>query len=175
MINCNKLVILNSEQMKQHIFFDAEGTLYVTNEGKDYNDFWNGEHTLERALEFFHLDEGMIEFLTYLKRSGYVLYVVSKHIDELLLGLLEYFGITDFFNEIMINGDKGQRINDYISRRNISPEECVMFGDHFDLDIDPVIRVGVDAILVSREYNRNVDAFRVDRIHDYFIRNVINN
>ena len=77
-----------------HLFFDAEGTLYETKNNYEYIDFWNGEHSLERAKKIFRLNDEIKIVLDKMKKKGIPMYVVSKHEEELLPELLLYFGIN---------------------------------------------------------------------------------
>lgn len=142
--------------MEAHIFFDAEGTLYVPKSGYTYSDFWMGEQSIERAIEIFQLDIGIKEMLKNLKEDHKHLHVVSKHKEDLLPGLLDSFGILDLFETIIINGNKGERIKEFIDKNDIAKDDCAMFGDTFDIDIKPVEKQGIRSYLVDRDYNREL-------------------
>jgi FMN phosphatase YigB (HAD superfamily) len=145
-----------------HIFFDAEGTLYVTKKGRHYSEFWEGERTIENAKRIFELDKTMHKLLEMLKTKKIPMYLVSKHDHEqLLLELLEHFDVKDYFQEILLNGDKGQRIRELANRKNIPLNHCYMLGDQYNLDIEPVQKVGAKAFLVERKHNRHYSGQKV--------------
>jgi len=135
----------------KHLFLDAEGTLYLPRKGYTARDFWKGEHTIERATEMFEIPDNVISTLAEMRKSGVVMHVVSLHLEGLLAKLLDSLGIGHFFHDLIINGDKGKRIEAYASEHGISRNDCLMVGDRYDLDIAPVHARGIRAILLDRE------------------------
>lgn len=134
------------------VFFDAEGTLYVSRKGKCLEDFWShGELTLERAIDYFELNEGVKKTLEELLKKRMVIAVVSVHKDHLLPNLLEHFGISDFFEEIMINGDKGRLMSTFLWERGIRKEDALMVGDTYEIDIEPAIREGIRSLQMGED------------------------
>ncbi len=132
------------------VFLDAEGTLYVTKEERTYSDFWDkGEHSLERAIEHFRINDGVVETLQRLKDMEIEMVVVSKHNPELLPSLLEHLGISDYFTEIMINGNKGDKMMRFLKKRNIPKDEAVIVGDTHEIDIKPAQEVGIKGYLLG--------------------------
>lgn len=149
----------------RHVFLDAEGTLYVPKHGRSRWEFW-ADPSPELALEFFELDEGVKEALDALRGEVDTLCVASRNTDAILSALLDKFGIRGYFDEILLNGDKGKNIVRYLSERGLDRDEAVMVGDMPRLDIFPVKSRGVEAILVDRVYNRCVDAERISGVKD---------
>ena len=152
--------------IKYHIFFDAEGTLYIPKNNFSYNDFWDGEHTLKRAKKTFKLDNGVKDLLKKLRKANFPMYIVSKHNYELLHNLLSHFKIKYYFTEIFINGNKGKRIKEVIKKKKISKNYCIMIGDIYELDILPVIKIGIKAIIINREYNTHIQAPRINNYNE---------
>jgi len=139
------------------VFFDAEGTLYVTKEERTYSDFWDkGEHSLERAIEHFRLNDGVVETLQRLKDMEVEMVVVSKHNPELLPSLLEHLGISNYFTEIIINGDKGDMMMSFLKERSIPKDEAVIVGDTHEIDIKPAQKVGIKGYLLGGKELGNV-------------------
>ncbi|MCX6658178.1 MAG: hypothetical protein NTY62_05780, partial [Euryarchaeota archaeon] len=68
--------------------------------------------------------------------------------------------------DIMLNGDKGKQIAQYLSRRGLRRDESVMVGDMPVLDLYPVRRLGIEAILVDRIYNSWAKAARIRGVSD---------
>ena len=144
----------------RHIFLDAEGTLYVPKGSRSRWVFW-ADPTPEAALEFFELDDGVYEALKQLRGQADTLCLVSRNTEDILSALLNKFGIADCFDKIMLNGDKGKQIERYLYQNGLRKEESLMVGDMPSLDLFPVRRAGIEAVLVDRIYNRWAKAERI--------------
>jgi phosphoglycolate phosphatase-like HAD superfamily hydrolase len=149
----------------KHVFLDAEGTLYVPKNGKSRWEFW-ANPSPEAAVEFFELDRGVKESLEQLRSQVDTLCLVSKNPEDILRALLDKFGIRHLFDDIMLNGDKGKQIAQYLSRRGLRRDESVMVGDMPVLDLYPVRRLGIESILVDRIYNSWAKAVRIRGVSD---------
>ena len=155
----------NAERRFKHVFLDAEGTLYVPRGGRMAWEFW-ADPSAERAPSFFELDEGVDEALEHLRSMADTLCIVSMNSEPILDALLDEFGIRGHFDEVILNGNKGKQIVKCLRRRGLDIREAVMVGDTPRLDLFPVRKMGVEAILVDRPYNRSVDAERIAGIKD---------
>lgn len=155
----------HKSQRFKHVFLDAEGTLYVPHRGRTAWEFW-ADPSPEHAKDFFVLDEGVREALGALRGSVDSLCIASKNSKEVLDALLEDFGIRDCFDEILLNGDKGRQILEYLRARGHDRRDAVMVGDTPVLDIFPLQRAGIEAILVDRPYNRWADVERIRGIRE---------
>lgn len=149
----------------KNVFLDAEGTLYVPKNGKSRWEFW-ANPSPEAAVEFFELDRGVKESLERLRSQVGTLCLVSKNPEDILVALLDKFGIRHLFDDIMLNGDKGKQIAHYLSKRGLRRDESIMVGDMPVLDLYPVRRLGIEAILVDRTYNTWARATRIRGISD---------
>jgi len=149
----------------KHVFLDAEGTLYVPKDGRSRWEFW-ADPSPEAALDFFELDTGVLEALVKLRERVDSLCIVSMNREEILDALLDRFDIRDMFDAVLLNGDKGKRIMEYLDAHGFDRSEAVMVGDMPVLDLYPVRAVGVEAILVDRRYNRKAKAERISGIRD---------
>jgi len=149
----------------KHVFLDAEGTLYVPKKGRSRWEFW-ANPSPEAALEFFELDRGVKEALEELRERVDTLCIVSKNPAEILDALLVKFGIRHLFDEIMLNENKGKLIANYLYRKGFRREDSVMVGDMPSLDLFPVRKVGIEAVLVDRDYNSWVKAERIRGVSD---------
>ncbi|MEM4277259.1 MAG: HAD hydrolase-like protein [Thermoplasmata archaeon] len=162
-------VVCNDNQSEprkfRHIFLDAEGTLYVPKYGRSRWEFWVAPSP-EHALDFFELDEGVPEALEKLRREVDTLCVVSRNTAQILEAILTRFGIRHYFDAILLNGDKGEKISRYLEERGLDKQDAVMVGDTPSLDLHPVLRAGICAILVDRDYNRTVRAERIKGIRE---------
>ena len=152
---------------KFFIFFDAEGTLYIPKTGHSYSDFWDkGPHSLERAKNIFKLDRKAKAVLRELRKLGIPMYIMSIHDETILPGLLNHFKIKHFFEDILINGDKGARISTYTINHQIPTNRCIMVGDRPEIDIIPVKMEGISTILIDREYNKDFITSRINNLDD---------
>lgn len=149
----------------KHVFLDAEGTLYVPHRGRSNWEFW-ADPSAEHARDFFVLDEGVREALLTLRGRVDSLCIASRNSEPILNALLEDFGIEECFDEVLVNGNKGRRIAKYLAQRGLERDEAVMVGDTPGLDIFPVRRAGIEAILVDRPYNRWADAERIKGVRE---------
>lgn len=138
----------------KHIFLDAEGTLYVPKGRKSRWEFWNNHPSPEAAVDFFELDKGVVEAIKAIRSRADTLCLVSWNTEPVLAALLEKYGLEHCFDAIMINGDKGKRIAKYLRENGFRKEEAVMVGDMPTLDLFPLRRAGIEAVLVDRPYNR---------------------
>jgi len=149
----------------KHVFLDAEGTLYIPRGGKSTWEFW-ADPSPRHAREFFELDEGVAEALSSLRCRVDSLCIASRNTKPILDALLDDFGIRDFFDEVLLNGNKGKQISKYLAERGYDRKDAVMVGDTPVLDLYPVRKAGVEAILVDRPYNRMVDAERIKGVRE---------
>jgi len=154
-----------NERKFKHVFLDAEGTLYVPRHGRSRWEFWTNPSP-ELALEFFELDDGVREALVKIRERSDTLCIASRNSPEILAALLDKFGIREFFDEILLNGNKGKNVSRCLSRRGLSKEDALMVGDMPRLDVFPLKEHGIEAILVDRVYNRYADAERIAGIKD---------
>jgi len=149
----------------KHVFLDAEGTLYVPHSGRTTWEFW-ADPSPEHARTFFELDEGVADALASIRGRADNLCIVSRNTKPILDLLLDDFGIRDFFDEVILNGNKGKQIARYLSQRGLERRDAVMVGDSPVLDLYPVRRAGIEAILVDRPYNRCADAERIKGVRE---------
>lgn len=152
-------------QRFKHVFLDAEGTLYVPHRGRTTWEFW-ADPSPEHARDFFELDEGIVDALISLRARVDSLCIASRNTKPILDVLLDDFGIRDFFDEVLLNGSKGKQIARYLAQRGYDRSEAVMVGDTPVLDLYPVRRAGIEAILVDRPYNRWADAERIKGVRE---------
>jgi phosphoglycolate phosphatase-like HAD superfamily hydrolase len=149
----------------KHIFLDAEGTLYVPKHGRSRWEFW-ANPSPESAEEFFELDAGVEDALKLLRKKAQTLGLVSWNSYPVLKALLRKFKLNDYFDCILVNGDKGERIEKYLERNGLRKDEAIMIGDMPNLDLYPVRKAGIDAILVDRDYNWYVKAERIKGVNE---------
>lgn len=151
----------------KHIFLDAEGTLYVPRAGKSRWRFWDNPSP-EDAVDFFELDKGVLEAVKAIRSRAETLCLVSRNTAPILAAMLHKYGLERTFDCIMLNGDKGKNIEKYLRAHGYRKEDAVMVGDMPTLDLFPVRRAGIEAILVDRPYNRWVKGVeRIKGLNDF--------
>lgn len=98
------------------------------------------------------------EILFYLKEKGYRLSVVSNfdHAPA-ALGLLEKFGISDFFEHIVISEEVGWRkphrkIFEFaLAKLGESPSDAIFIGDNPEADVMGSSSCGIDSVWIKRK------------------------
>lgn len=149
----------------KHVFLDAEGTLYVPKGGRSRWEFW-ASPSPDEAVKFFELDKGVVEALSLLREEVDTLCLVSRNSESILGALLKKFNIDGYFDGIMLNGNKGKQIENYLARHGLRKEDAIMVGDMPSLDLYPVRKAGVDAVLIDRAYNRYARAERIKGVYE---------
>ena len=149
----------------KHVFLDAEGTLYVPKNGMSRWYFW-ARPSPEEAVRFFELDKGVVEALEKLRAEVDTLCLVSLNSEPVLDAILDHFKLRRFFDCVMVNGNKGHRIERYLKERGLNKADAVMVGDTPTLDLYPVIRAGVHSVLIDRDYNRGHAAERIRGVYE---------
>jgi len=149
----------------KHVFLDAEGTLYVPRNGMSRWYFW-ARPTPEDAIRFFELDKGVIAALEKLRSEVDTLCLVSLNSEPVLDAILDHFDLRRFFDEVMVNGNKGDRIARYLKEHGFSKADSLMVGDTPGLDLYPVVKAGVHSILIDRDYNRGHAAERIKGVYE---------
>lgn len=148
-----------------HVFFDAEGTLWEPRPGRTIHDFWE-DPSRARAQAVFTLTPGIQATLDALRERGLTLVVMSKHDPDLLPGILADFGLRRFFDDVLVDDDKGPRVARWLNERNVPPARAVMVGDRAEYDIRPLADHGVVGVLLDRTYNRRAGHLRIRRVED---------
>jgi FMN phosphatase YigB (HAD superfamily) len=147
------------------VFFDAEGTLWIPRRGRDLTEFW-ADPTPANARRVFRVTPGIRTLLARLQRAGLRLVVLSRHNEEILPRLLEIFRLARHFEDVLVNGDKGERAAHWLRTHGVPRRAAIMIGDRDDLDIRPLARVGIRAFLLDRPYNRASPAPRLSDPRD---------
>lgn len=154
--------------MIRFIFFDGDGVLWKPIGGIHPRNIWikvwKQVYSREEAISRFVLDEDAKMILDHFMKKGKYLVLLSaspyapKEAQKNLEDLCSHFGIAKFFDEIWATANypeaKGEKIAEILKRRKGRPDEAVMIGDSLKWDIRSANRVGVQAILLARQYNK---------------------
>lgn len=117
------------------------------------------ERYTETGIYENRLYPGVQELLQKLRRDGYLLAVASSKPERFVLKVLDYFGLTGYFHEIVgseMNGSrtsKSEVIEETLKRLGLQNhrEQVLMVGDK-EHDVLGARAAGVDCIAVSYGY-----------------------
>jgi putative hydrolase of the HAD superfamily len=113
------------------------------------------------SMNAFYLEEmplqgrlmpGTNEMLEYLKKRGYMMYIITNGFIEVQYKKLEVADIAKFFEKVFISEEvkatkPSKEIFEYaIMSANARKKSCLMIGDDMDADIGGAISFGIDAI-----------------------------
>ena len=93
----------------------------------------------------------LIDLLDYLS-SKYELVVVTNWFCDVQSKRLENSGILKYFKKVYASSEYKSKPNKEIYLAALGsnkPNECVMIGDSIEKDIEPAIKLGMDAILIG--------------------------
>lgn len=91
--------------------------------------------------EYWELFDGVTEALTLLQRKGIRMAVITNGTSQTQRKKLDRFGLTEFFDEIVIDTEVGVSKPDpaifqyALDRMQLMPEEVLMIGDHLIWDV----------------------------------------
>ena len=83
---------------------------------------------------------------------------------------IEYTGLNKYFLEIVISSEVGvskpdRRIFELTCERmNVKPEECIMIGDKFSVDVEGGINAGITSIWVDRKNDSTNYKYKVSEL-----------
>lgn len=113
------------------------------------------------------IDDDVIEILDYLK-TKYELVVLTNWFTEPQTKRLEHVDIRKYFKEIY-GAEKYSKPNKssfFLACGNHKPEECVMIGDNYDIDIIGANNIGMNTIYYNykNKQNNKLKLIEIDNI-----------
>ncbi len=108
-------------------------------------------HYMEILPHFSNLIEGAKELLDELKLS-HTLHVITNGFNEVSYKKLTYSGIIDYFDQIITPESTGLKkpnpvvFHHALEQANASPEESLMVGDNYEVDVLGAEAVGIKAV-----------------------------
>lgn len=96
-----------------------------------------------------------IEILTYLKKKGYQLHLITNGFNTVQFGKIKTAAIDHFFVEVITSESSNslkphKAIFDYaLAKCNAESTECLMIGDNPLADIQGGINAGIDTVYVN--------------------------
>jgi HAD superfamily hydrolase (TIGR01549 family) len=161
--------------MTKAVFFDADGTLWSSVSGLHPDivrnkilDIYLVNGDMKKVKEYadqeIQLDPKLIPVLKVLKTNGVKLGVISNHIQECLMGLMDHFNISDYFDVIITSSLVQAKKEELVPIKyamfqlGAGNKDVIMVGDSFERDILPSRELGLDAYLLRMDYNLNKDS-----------------
>ncbi len=96
-----------------------------------------------------------IELLTYLRKKGYSMHLITNGFEEVQHAKLRNSGIDHFFGEVITSEGSNslkpnKEIFDFAFRKTgADPENSIMLGDHLEADILGAKNAGMDQVFVN--------------------------
>lgn len=103
-----------------------------------------------------------METLVYLKNRGYKLGVISNGLTIKQWEKLVRLDIHTFFDEVITSEEvrsekpKKEIFEEAMNRMNSSPDDSVMIGNKFEVDIMGAVHAGMSAILVNSDLDTTI-------------------
>ncbi|MFW6370969.1 MAG: YjjG family noncanonical pyrimidine nucleotidase [Bacteroidota bacterium] len=107
------------------------------------------------------LVEGAHELLSYLKKKGYLLFIITNGFTEVQHKKLETTGLRQYFTKIFtseeIKAPKPSRVifEHAVRSANAKKSSCLMIGDDAEVDILGALSFGMDAVYLGKEQTIN--------------------
>lgn len=116
---------------------------------------------LSRELNDYYLDAcakqtrlmpGCIELLEYLQKKGYNMGIITNGFREAQIPKIKYAGLQPFFSNVFLSEDLGANkpnrlfFTKVLQKLHADPEECMVIGDDYEVDILGAYHIGIDQI-----------------------------
>ena len=122
--------------------------------------------TYEKNWIVFDDTEELLEYL----HSKYKLAIISNGDGEQQRRKIQKTGLNSYFAEIVISGEVGVSKPDRkifeltCEKMNVKPEECIMIGDKFSVDVGGGINAGITSIWVDRKRDSTNYKYKVNKL-----------
>lgn len=123
---------------------------------KTYEDNWIAFDDTKKVLEYLY--------------NKYKLAIISNGDGELQRRKIQKTGLNKYFSETVISSEVGvskpdRRIFELTCKRmNVKPEECIMIGDKFSVDVEGGINAGITSIWVDRKNDNTNFKYKVHEL-----------
>lgn len=103
--------------------------------------------------EASRLHDGVVEVLDFCRAHGYSQSMLSAHHHDTLARLVEFFGVADYFNDVVGLGDfyadgKTELGKAWLNNSGLRPDTILMIGDTLH-DHEVAEALGVHCVLIS--------------------------
>lgn len=162
--------------MKKIIFFDGDGTLWYPKLTKYTKAPWwvyTAAETAKNPNRHLVLTPTTLSTLKRLRARGIILVVLSTHphppeeADVMLKKKVRHFDLHELFDEIHAarpyHESKGEIMAKILKRRKIPKSQALMIGDKYDWDYRPARKNGIEALLVTSDYEKNHAKWKICR------------
>ena len=101
-------------------------------------------------------------------KSSYKLAILSNGDGKQQRKKIKYTGLNNYFSDIIISSEVGyskpeKEIFEIASKRiNLKPENCIMVGDKYKVDVEGSLNAGMKAIWVNRKKEKFNYKFQVE-------------
>lgn len=158
---------MNRTHQKSIVFFDGDGTVWYPSRTKyEARPDWIYLDPKTKVNPKIHLELTPFakETLLALKKQGLLLGLLSAsprqpaHANRVLRKKVSHFGLDGLFDEIhatqRYQACKGDYIVKILGQRGIPKQRALMVGDSYDWDYRSARLQGVDALLITSQYQR---------------------
>ena len=162
--------------MKKIIFFDGDGTLWYPKLTKHTKVPWwvyNTPRTAKNPNRHLILTPTTLSTIKKLRAKGIILVILStnphppEEADAILKKKVRHFDLHQLFDEIHATRpypeSKGEMMLKVLKRRKIPKSKALMVGDKYDWDYRPAKKNGIDAVLMTTDYEKNHSRWRTSR------------
>lgn len=132
--------------------FSKKGITASEDEIRDFAVMWRSI-----SLEKLHLFDGVLELLQRLKAAGKGVYLLSNAQALFTRPELNYLGITEYFDGILLSSEAGVKKPDpaffrmLLSKYDLKPEESIMTGNDDIADCHGAAAAGLDSLYIDTE------------------------
>jgi len=161
--------------MAKAVFLDADGVLWGSVSGlhpeivrNKIIDLYLLNNDMKLVTQYvdqeLKLDPKLIPVLKTLRNNGVKVALVSNHIQECLVALLEHFGIRQYFDVVVTSSLVQAKKEELVPFKyamfqlGVGKKDVIVVGDSYERDILPSRQLGIDAYLLRTDYNLNKDS-----------------
>ncbi len=162
-------------EMAKAVFLDADGVLWGSVSGlhpeivrNKIIDLYLLNNDMKLVTQYvdqeLKLDPKLIPVLKTLRNNGVKVALVSNHIQECLVALLEHFGIRQYFDVVVTSSLVQAKKEELVPFKyamfqlGVGKKDVIVVGDSYERDILPSRQLGIDAYLLRTDYNLNKDS-----------------
>lgn len=105
-------------------------------------------------------------------KHKYKLVILSNGDGKQQRKKIEYTGLNEYFSDIIISGEVGyskpeKEIFQIACKTiNLNPENCIMVGDQYKVDVDGSLNVGIKGIWVNRKKENIEYKYTIDELSE---------
>ena len=115
-----------------------------------------------------------ISTLDVLQKEGFNMHIITNGFKEVQFIKLQKSGLEDYFDIIVCSEDVGKNkpspdiFHHSMSHAKVKPEDSVMIGDDFEVDILGALSVGMQGVLFDpyKEHNHFQDNFIIQQLDE---------